>query len=236
MLRYQIIAEIGQNHCGDINLAEYLIAQAKLNGANSVKFQLYDSVELYGQKQAEELTFNQAEHLFDYGMKQGIDVFFSVFDKERVDWCREIGVHTYKIAASQSRNTELIEYAGFNDACVIISTAWEPHSLPIWMWNYIWLRCVPQYPADIMDYHMAMFDFGLTPADWKLRRPNSSISGISDHTIGLDAAKIALARGALIIEKHFAIDHKTGVDAAWSMTPDELGELRRWADKIKEAL
>jgi len=62
------------------------------------------------------------------------------------------------------------------------------------------------------------------------------LQGFSDHTIGLDAAKIALARGAHIIERHFAIDHQTGVDAEWSMTPSELKELKRFETIVKGAL
>ncbi len=63
-----------------------------------------------------------------------------------------------------------------------------------------------------------------------------TFQGFSDHVIGLGAAFMALARGASIIEKHFAIDHETGVDAAWSMTPPELKGLRHFADSCSEAL
>lgn len=56
-------------------------------------------------------------------------------------------------------------------------------------------------------------------------------------TIGLDAAKIALARGALVIEKHFTLDKSLpGPDHAMSMTPDELKELIKWENICKEVL
>ncbi len=61
--------------------------------------------------------------------------------------------------------------------------------------------------------------------------------GFSDHTIGLDCAKIALARGAEIIEKHFTLDKSMyGPDHCLSMTPDELKELVRWEGICKECL
>ena len=82
--------------------------------------------------------------------------------------------------------------------------------------NVIKLYCVPKYPASIKDYNLNRI---------------LSLDGISDHTIGIDLAKIVLTNNPqAIIEKHFAIDHKTGVDAEWSMTPSELRELRRWVD------
>jgi sialic acid synthase SpsE len=53
--------------------------------------------------------------------------------------------------------------------------------------------------------------------------------GFSDHTIGLDCAKIALARGAKIIEKHFCLEHNPLYsDNDWAMLPSELKELRRF--------
>lgn len=199
-----IIAEIGQNFCGDMNLACKLIVLAWENGADLAKFQLYDSEKLYGKKQKEELTFDQAEILFNFGYGVGIEVFFSVFDVERVEWCERIGVKRYKIAFSQNQNRQIINSIPSNRE-IIISTNYAMADRPM-----LQLYCVPKYPASIEEYHLDYLD------------------GISDHTIGLDASKIALARGAQIIEKHFAIDHKTGVDAPWSMTPEELKELKRF--------
>ena len=87
-----IIAEVGQNHCGDIELAKDLIELAKLGGADLVKFQLYDHKVLYKDHPEipqVDLTFNQAQLFFDYGKEVGIEVFFSVFDVERVEWCEK---------------------------------------------------------------------------------------------------------------------------------------------------
>lgn len=58
---------------------------------------------------------------------------------------------------------------------------------------------------------------------------DGSCQGYSDHTPGLDAAKITLARGAEIIEKHFILNRFIPApDLAWSMLPDGLKELARW--------
>jgi len=204
-----ICAEIGQNHCGDIELAKHLIWKAQDNGAALVKFQLYDSVKLYGEPGHNELSKEQAFELFNYGKKLGIEVFFSVFDVERVAWCEEIGVYSYKLAFSQRNNHDLIEAIRATGKPLLISG--------------VDLYCVPKYPAFIEDLHFDNVDFKV-------------IQGYSDHTVGLDAAKIAIARGAQIIEKHFCFDHSTGIDAPWSMTPAELAELKRFEDVCSQVL
>jgi N,N'-diacetyllegionaminate synthase len=202
-----IVAEIGQNHCADIELAKYLIFQAKANGADLVKFQLYDSTVLYGEKQNTELSRNDANYLFGYGQGIGIDVFFSVFDTERVAWCEEMGVKYYKLAYSQRNNDELISAINQTNKT--------------WFGSGIDLYCIPKYPTELSDLHFNRIDF------------TEAWYGYSDHTIGLNACKIAIARGAKIIEKHFALDHQTGVDAPWSMTAEELRELAEWQRTVK---
>lgn len=203
-----IVAEIGQNFCGDIALAKFLISEAKVGGAKLAKFQLYDSVKGYGYTQPEELNKGQAVELFNYGKEIGIGVFFSVFDLKRIEWCEEIGVEYYKLAYSQRNNHELIS--------AIQKTG------KTWFGSGIDLYCIPKYPAELSDLRFDRVDF---KENWY---------GYSDHTVGLDACKIAIARGAQVIEKHFAIDHKTGVDAPWSMTPAELTELVEWERIVKQ--
>lgn len=196
-----IIAEIGQNFCGDMALAKRLIDFAMGNGANYAKFQLYDHDKLYKGMDIHDssLTFSQAKKLFDYGQSIGMKVFFSVFDLERVGWCEEIGVTLYKVAYSQRNNHELIRAMENTRKPVLVSGRD--------------LYCIPHYPTEPKE-----LDF------CELGR----YKGYSDHTIGLDCAKIALAKGAGIVEKHFAVCHNKGVDALWSMTPDELRELAEW--------
>ena len=213
-----IIAEIGQNWCGDLSLAKHLIEQALECGGDLCKFQLYDSVKLYGEKQDTELTKTEALMLFNYGKEVGIEVFFSVFDVERVGWCEEIGVKRYKIACDKMTDELFYAIPPNADLITSYSKQWGGELLGQT------LLCVPRYPAWITDYELDSIKFPI------------KYDGISDHTIGLDCAKIALSRGAEIIEKHFAIDHETGVDAEWSMTPEELKELKRFESVVKEAL
>jgi sialic acid synthase SpsE len=62
-------------------------------------------------------------------------------------------------------------------------------------------------------------------------------SGFSDHTIGIDAALVAIARGARIIEKHFTLDRNMpGPDHAGSMEPHELASLCQYAKSFSAIL
>jgi len=210
-----IIAEIGQNHCGNMKLAKKLITEAYDNGATFVKFQLYDSKQFYGKKQKSELSRQQAFNLFDYAAKEiGIPCFFSVTDEERVKWCEDIGVKFYKLAFSQRNNQKLIDCIKETGKRMIVSTDEPLEGFPE---RTIFLYCIPKYPA--------------TEADtwWiKEKLEDERFWGFSDHFIGTNVSRIAYICGAMYIEKHFAIDHKTGVDAQWSMIPKELRELSEW--------
>jgi len=217
--------------------ARCLIDLAKENGADLVKFQLFDANKLYGEYRDTELTREQAEILFHHGLYRDIEVFFSVFDIERVKWCEEIGVKRYKIAA---RNWDKSLWSAIEATRKPTIISVDNDNYDKWGWSEDWqsLYCISKYPAHLGDLR---FDAGLFEgtgdgpdlSEWEYPATHN---GFSDHTIGLDASKIAMSRGAKIIEKHFAIDHETGVDAEWSMTPDELKELRRFADSVEECL
>jgi N-acetylneuraminate synthase/N,N'-diacetyllegionaminate synthase len=86
------------------------------------------------------------------------------------------------------------------------------------------LYCVSKYPTLLTDLAFLQVDF---------RR----YSGFSDHTIGINAALIALARGARVLEKHFTLDKSMhGPDHAGSMTPDELAAIHAFREDLKQCL
>ncbi len=223
-----IICEIGQNFCGDMILAKHLIREAKLNGGDLCKFQLYSHEKLYKDTNIPncELSFEQAKELFDFGKGIGMEVFFSVFDIERVKWCEWMGVKRYKIASGSIDDKELHDTLYKTRKPVIQSLGggvlrWKASE------EMYYLYCIPKYPANLYDINFKNARF-VKVEHWTYS------DGFSDHTIGLDASKIALARGAQIIEKHFCLDHHTGIDAEWSMTPEELRELKRFEGVVGE--
>ena len=97
----EIIAEIGINHNGDFRKMEELIRQASIGGADYAKFQLYDSVRVFGDesRKKNEFTFDQVKTLKDNCNYYNIEFFASVFDEEKLEWCEKLGVNLYKIAS-----------------------------------------------------------------------------------------------------------------------------------------
>jgi len=110
----QIIAEIGSNHLGDYEVGKKLIKSCKDIGCSLIKMQLWKADDLYKdspiyeQTKKLELSFDLAKRFFDYANTIGIDLFFSVFYDDAVDFCEEIGVKYYKIAARSVRNYSLL--------------------------------------------------------------------------------------------------------------------------------
>lgn len=200
-----IIAECAQNY-SSIAEAKLLIRKAKDCGADLAKFQLFDAMKLYGHLSPFELSRQEAETLFLYGQEIGIEVFFSVFDTERVRWCEEMGVKRYKIAYRSRNDAELLDVIQKTGKPFVVSS----DKMTVFSTLYFMRWKV----ANISDVNFERFE------------------GISDHTVGLSIVKQAISNGARIIEKHFALSHEYGADAEWSMTPRELVELRQYESLV----
>jgi sialic acid synthase SpsE len=151
----------------------------------------------------------------------------SVFDMERVKWCEETGMRRYKIASRSVRQQALLRAVGDTGKNVIISLGmWEGVGFPVVPTSarVDYLYCVAKYPTAPADLDFASIDF-------------ERYAGFSDHTIGIDASLVAIARGARIIEKHFTLSKEMpGPDHAGSMEPLELANLKRFADSFSEIL
>ena len=87
-----------------------------------------------------------------------------------------------------------------------------------------YLYCISKYPTSLSDLHFSLVDF-------------SRYSGFSDHTVGINAALMAMSRGAKIIEKHLTLDKNLyGPDHQGSMTPKELTLINQFRNDICEAM
>ncbi len=123
-----IIAEIGQNHNGDMAMARELINAAKEAGADIAKFQLFDVESVFppGDKKNPErkkaqLNRGQVQELADYCRKTDIEFMSSVFDMERVQWCQDIGMKRYKIASRSITDKQLIDAITSTGKDIIVS-------------------------------------------------------------------------------------------------------------------
>lgn len=231
----EIIAEIGQNHNGDMDLARDLIREAKARGANVAKFQLYDARALFPKEGNEwfdyncqtELSRDELTLLAESCEHEGIEFMASVFDVERIDWLEALGVKRYKIASRSINETAIIDALCETGKPLIASLGmWQGSGFPDIRapGGIEYLYCISKYPTPLENVKLQAVDF-------------TSYGGFSDHTIGCAAAMAALSRGAQIIEKHFTLDQSAyGPDHACSMTPDELGTLSRFRDELTTLL
>lgn len=229
----EIIAEIGQNHNGDLELACELIKKAKSCGADVAKFQLYDAKNLFPKEGNEwyeyncktELSFEDLETLDRVCKEEEIEFMASVFDIKRISWLEDLNVKRYKIASRSVYEEDLINAVIETGKPVLISLGmWKEESFPLYSGDISYLYCISKYPTLLKELDFSKIDF-------------TSYTGFSDHTEGVVAPITALARGAKIIEKHFTIDKSMyGPDHSGSMTPDELREICNYRDNLKECM
>ncbi len=231
----EIIAEIGQNHNGDMKLARDLIHAAKENGANVAKFQVYDAVALFPKEGNEwydyncktELDRDEVNSLAEECRSAGIEFMASVFDIDRIGWLEDADVARYKIASRSIRERELIDAIAATGKPIIASLGmWHEAEFPKIQCRggVKFLYCIAKYPTPLSDLELARVDFDV-------------YSGFSDHTIGTTAAMVALARGAQILEKHFTLDKSMyGPDHQGSMTPNELAQISDFRDELQQCM
>jgi len=227
-MKTEIIAEIGQNHNGDMELAEKLIKAAADSGADAAKFQLYDARKLFPGKAENpwfdyncqtELSRKDVDHLHNICSKIGIEFLASVFDIERLEWLESLSVARYKVASRSINDSNLINALVNTGKPLIVSLgAWTHSQFPqIASEKPVeFLYCISKYPTPLND-------LGLSQVDFK------QYAGFSDHSLGISAACASFALGARILEKHFTLDKAAfGPDHQGSMTPTELMKLHEF--------
>jgi N-acetylneuraminate synthase/N,N'-diacetyllegionaminate synthase len=231
----EIIAEIGQNHNGDLGLARELIHAAAENGADVAKFQVFAAAALFSRENnpwyeynlSTELRREQVAELAQECRRAGIEFMASVFDAERIAWLEEAGVTRYKVASRSVSDRALLAALAATGKPLLVSLGmWEGEEFPAIEapGGVQFLYCISKYPTELADVQLGGVDF-------------KRFAGFSDHTLGLSAAMAALARGARIVEKHFTLDKDLfGPDHACSMTPAELRRLHEFRRELEQLL
>lgn len=191
-----IISEIFPQHGGDIKVAEQMILQSKLAGADAAKVQLYEATQFGVERAYLELGFDGLKHLKEYGGRLGIDVFATPFTEERLDWCIDLGLKYLKVPGRMHRESpELVEKIMSQNKPTFVSVPSDLDVSQVKKFkNATYLHCVVKYPTFLDEFSMPDFK-------------KSIFSGISDHTIGISAALFACAHGAKVLEKHFTLSH-----------------------------
>ena len=240
MHEIEIIAEIGINHQGDMELAKAMIHAAKKCGADTAKFQVYSPEVVLDRNHPllkdhwdlilrTELLYNRVRQLKWACQQVGIRFLASVFEPKKVDWLEDLGVDRYKIASRSVYDDELLEAIGKTGKPVLASISelykkdvpppFQEHGI-----NPTLLYCVSEYPAPLEHCDLSVERF---------RR----FRGFSDHTQGYAASVLAMVYGARIIEKHFTMDRSLpGPDHICSIEPAELEQLCRIRDEMEVLL
>jgi len=240
----KIIAEIGWNHCGDMNLAKDMIKAAADNGADYAKFQTWSVSrlksgdwdtdgrrEIYEQA---ELTKDRHIELINYCNEIGIEFLSSVFSIQDAQLLVELNCNSVKIPSFESRNIELIQYCNEHFEIVFMSTGTSTieeveYSISFFNKATLYLmHCVSVYPGK--------YEIANLPKMIELKKLHNHI-GYSDHIEGIESAKIAIGFGAVVIEKHFTIDNNLpGRDNKFAILPNELLGLRTYINYINDMM
>ena len=235
-IRPYILAEIGINHNGDIELAEELIRAAKKSGADGVKFQTFRAADLaHPEKQPEyfklfsSVELDRDAHVRLRNLAENLDIAFisTPFGIPEADMLMEIGVPAIKIASGDITNHALLNHVGGFGVPVILSTGMSDLDevrkarevlLDAGCDKFALLHCVSRYPTKPREVNFRAIE--------TMAREFPEVIGFSDHTEGVWAAPAAVAMGASFIEKHFTLDKSlTGPDHVLSTEPDEMKVL-----------
>jgi sialic acid synthase SpsE len=242
-----ILAEIGINHGGDVQLAERMVRAAARAGADGVKFQTFRADDLVSKDRSPEYweLFSKCEldknahiRLKDVACEQGLAFISTPFSFKDVDLLAEIDVPAFKIASGDLTNHPLLKYVGHFGLPVILSTGMSFMDevrksreilLESGCSDLVLLHCVSRYPTPPEELNLG--------AITALQAEFPEVIGFSDHTEGTWAAPAAVTLGARFIEKHFTLDRKMpGPDQALSAEPSELAEIAKSSRLVFESL
>jgi len=244
----QVVAEIGVNHNGDLDLAVEMIRTAAECGADVVKFQSFHSKSLVtqtapragyqvknmGGEQSQlamlsslELPAGAMAHLMGVCEECGVGFLSTPFDKESLDELLGLGVMSVKVASGDVTNVPLLRAVGSAGKRVILSTGMSTldevgEAIAVirkaGSGDITLLHCSSEYPAPFGDVNLR----AMTTMQSAFHLP----VGYSDHTPGIEVPIGAVALGACLIEKHFTLDRSLkGPDHKASLVPTEFSKM-----------
>lgn len=260
MVKVIIVAELSANHNGSKKIAIDTIRAAKRAGADAVKLQTYTADTITLDCKTEDFKIKQGtlwdgrylydlyeeaytpwewhEELFHVAKEEGLLCFSTPFDKTAVDFLEELGNPIYKIASFEITDIPLIEYAASKMKPIVLSTGIagiDDIELAVGTCRKVGnnditlLKCTSSYPAPIEEANLCMIrDF---------TKRFGVKSGLSDHTLGSLAPSLAVAFGAVMIEKHFIMDRAIGgPDASFSMDEKEFRQMVKDVRTAEQAI
>jgi len=248
-----VIAEIGINHNGDVDLAKRLISVAVASGCDAVKFQkrtieiVYTPEELakprenpFGPTNGDlkrGLEFGEEEfaEIDHYCREVKIPWFASAWDEPSVDFINRFDVPCFKIASASLTDDNLLRYTRATGKPILLSTGMSTvaeidHAVEVLgNENLILLHACSTYPAYYEELNLT--------AIGTLRERYGIPVGYSGHESGLPSSIAAVALGACVVERHITTDRAMwGSDQAASLEPNGITKLVSYIRVVERSL
>jgi sialic acid synthase SpsE/sugar phosphate isomerase/epimerase len=250
-----IIAEIGNNHQGDINLAKDLVDHAVAAEVDCVKFQMRNMENLYKNSGKNDvtadlgaqytldllskfqLTNDELIEVFEYAKSQGVLPLCTPWDIESLKTLENYGMEAYKVASADFTNFELLEAVANTGKPFFCSTGMSSEAeiketvafLGRFGANYVLLHCNSTYPTPFKDVNLKYIT--------RLKEITGQLVGYSGHERGICIPIASIALGATVIEKHLTVDTTLeGTDHRVSLLPNELKEMVKQIRQVEEGL
>lgn len=245
-----VIAEIGINHGGDLEVAKQMVRLAAASGAECIKHQTHfvedemtDEAKLvfppnadasiWDVMQSNALSETEEEMLKAYAEGLGLIYLSTPFSRQAANFLNRINVPAFKIGSGEADNIPLIRHIVSFGKPVILSTGMQSIASlrePVAVLQasgvpFALLECTNLYPSPPEIVSLQGID------ELRTAFPGVPV-GFSDHSIGPAMGLAAVALGACIIERHFTDNrYRAGPDIICSMDP---AELRYLVDRSKE--
>ena len=251
-----VIAEIGNNHNGKLEIALQLIDAAHAAGVDCAKFQMRDMSRLYGNAgksddlasdlgtqytldllERFQLTDDELFRCFDYAAERGLIPLCTPWDETSLDKLNRWGMEAFKVASADFTNHALISQLAATGKPLICSTGMA-NELEIRSGikhlqqegaTYVLLHCNSTYPTPFKDVNLRYLD--------RLRELAEAPVGYSGHERGIEVPIAAVALGASVVEKHITLDRSMeGNDHKVSLLPDEFAQMMQGIRRVEESM
>jgi N-acetylneuraminate synthase len=248
-----IVAEIGINHNGDLDIARKLISAAMLAGCDAVKFQkrtvevVYTREELarprespFGKTNGDlkyglEFGYKQYQEIADYCKLHNILWYASCWDEASVDFIEQFNPPCYKIASASLTDDNLLRHHRRYNRPIILSTGMSTikqidHAVEVLgTKDLILMHTTSTYPSKLEELNLK--------AILALKERYGVPVGYSGHEVGLSTSVAAAVIGACMIERHITLDRAMwGSDQAASVEPQGFAKLTRDIRAIEKAM
>ncbi|MDK1029666.1 MAG: N-acetylneuraminate synthase family protein [Anaerolineae bacterium] len=250
-----VIAEIGINHNGDLEIAKQMINAAVQAGVDAVKFQKrtpeistppdqqnkmrqtpWGYITYLDYRYKVEFEKDEYAEIDRYCKEQRIDWFVSVWDENSVDFCEKFDFPAYKLPSASLTDHDLLQHVRTTGRPVIISTGMSTMDeirkavKVVGEENLVMMHSTSSYPCAPEELNLKMIE------TLKREFPNIPI-GYSGHEVGLVPSAVAVALGACMIERHLTLDRSMwGSDQSASVEPGGFRKLVKYIHVTEQSL